>query len=68
MAVVRWQPDGMDGGHDPDAVFHGHRDQAAQRAKQLAARVLVGFGGQLLVLPASGREDDRAGIVIQVRL
>jgi hypothetical protein len=39
------------------------------RSSKTAGRAHVdAFRGQLLRLPASGREDDRAGVVIQMRL
>jgi hypothetical protein len=57
MQLVRRQPHGVDGGYHPDRVFHAHRQQTAQRAEQLAARVAVRLGGQLLILAAHGRDQ-----------
>jgi len=60
MLLVRRQPDRVDGRHDPDTVLDPDRQQPAQRAEQLAARMAMRARRQLLALAALGRDQDRA--------
>jgi len=60
VQVVRRQPHGMDRGHDPHRILHLPRNQPAQRAEELAARVLVRLGHALAVLRAGEGDDQRA--------
>jgi len=61
MRPMRWNPDRMHGRHDPLLVSNADRQQAAQRAKQLAAGMLMRGRDARIRAAAFDSDKERPG-------